>query len=358
MYWARLAVPRPLRKKAGKSEMMASLGTDSIAEARELAGPYVAGWQAWFKALERGDTSVTPQDYVKRAKIAAGVILNGLPSELDVVPSLTTTGILRRAQEAAKEVSEGTLRRFDAVIQVDSAQFAPETAAVCLQSGRAVMALHLDVPSIGMVEGTNEAHRLTARQKRQSSIYWPKVSDLYVYWRKPRIHLSLCPSTYGVTVRWLADDEKMPPRPSSVFGLDTLTGFGEFVDLPVSAFPATMHRNTRPRVLYLDHVLSRHGFRRRVQIEVLAADVVETEGRLTVVLKNRAQDLARPLPVIDITTPAAPVIPLRLPTYPPNATREQRHQIDREAILAASFRNTPILITDALQPEALRPVFY
>lgn len=174
---------------------------------------------------------------------------------------------------------------------------------------------------------------------------------------KPRVHLSLCPSTYGVTVRWLADDEKMPPRTPSVFGLDNLTGFGEFVDVPVAAFPATMHRNTRPRALYLDHVLSRRGFRRRLQIEVLVGEV-ETEGRLTIVLKNRAQDLARPLPVIDITPPVAPVIPLHLPTYPPNATREQRHQIDCEAILAAPLRNTPIHITDALQPEALSPVFY
>ncbi len=174
---------------------------------------------------------------------------------------------------------------------------------------------------------------------------------------KPRIYLSLCPSTYGVIVRWLADHEKMPPRPSSVFGLDTLTGFGEFVDVPASAFPATMHSNTRPRVLYLDHVLSRRGFRCRFQIEVLTGEV-ETECRLTVVLKNRAQDLARPLPVIDIAPPVAPAIPLRLPTYPFNATREQRHQIDCASILAAPLRNTPILITDAIQPEALRPVFY
>jgi hypothetical protein len=174
---------------------------------------------------------------------------------------------------------------------------------------------------------------------------------------KPRIHLSLCPSTYGVTVRWLADDEKVPPRPSSVFGLDALTGYGEFVDVPVSTFPATMAANVRPRALYLDHVLSRRGFRRRLQIEVLAGDV-ETQSRLTAVLKNRAQDLSRPLPVIDTTPPVAPVIPLRLATYPPKATREQRYQIDCEAILAAPLRNTPILITDALQPEALRPVFY
>lgn len=186
------------------------------------------------------------------------------------------------------------------------------------------------------------------------------VSTIYACRRggwKPRVHVSLCPSTYGVTVRWLEDDERMPARPRSVFGLDALTGFGEFADVSVSMFPASMHPNVRQRVLYLDHVLSRRGFRRRVQIEVLTSEV-ETHHRLTAVLKNRAQDLSRPLPAFGNTPAVAPIIPLASPMYLSDASRESRQQIHRESILTAPLRNTPILITDALQPEALQPVFF
>lgn len=116
MYWARLAVPRPLRKRAGRDELVASLGTDSPSVAAVLARPVLSGWQAWIDAVGRGDLSVPPEVYVQRAKIAAGIITTGVLPDAALTPGL----ILQRAQASAQERAAGTVRPVDAWEQTSS----------------------------------------------------------------------------------------------------------------------------------------------------------------------------------------------------------------------------------------------
>lgn len=108
----------------------------------------------------------------------------------------------------------------------------------------------------------------------------------------PRLYLSCCPKTCGLTVRWLATEEVMPEPYRSRFGLDMLVGSGEFVDIGVDVFPSGMRRTVQVRAVYLDHALARRNVKRAMppQIDVLPEDQNRPET-LTAVLKSPDHDL-------------------------------------------------------------------
>lgn len=110
-------------------------------------------------------------------------------------------------------------------------------------------------------------------------------------WR-PALHLSCCPTTFGLVVRWLTPDEPLPAPYRSRFGLDHLSGCGEFADIPITMFPTTMKRSVQVRAIYLDHAVSRRRARYASppQIDVLPDDP-RRPGSLTAVLKSADHDL-------------------------------------------------------------------
>ncbi|WP_312002768.1 hypothetical protein [Stenotrophomonas sepilia] len=108
----------------------------------------------------------------------------------------------------------------------------------------------------------------------------------------PSLHLSCCPTTLGLVVRWQRLNEPAPPPYSSRFGLDQLAGCGEFLDIPLSMFPNGMKRSVQVRAVYLDHAVSRRNVKRAKypQIDVLPDDECRP-GILTAVLKSADHDL-------------------------------------------------------------------
>jgi len=108
----------------------------------------------------------------------------------------------------------------------------------------------------------------------------------------PRLYLSCCPKTCGLTVRWLATEEVTPELYRSRFGLDMLVGSGELVDIRVDVFPSEMKRTVQVRAVYLDHALARRNVKRAMppQIDVLPEDQNRPET-LTAVLKSPDHDL-------------------------------------------------------------------
>ncbi len=108
----------------------------------------------------------------------------------------------------------------------------------------------------------------------------------------PTLHLSCCPVTLGLVVRWQHPDEPAPAPYPSRFGLNHLTGCGEFVDISVSMFPEAMRRSVRVRAIYLDHAVSRQNARaaKHKQIDILPDDPCRS-GLLTAVLKSADHDL-------------------------------------------------------------------
>lgn len=108
----------------------------------------------------------------------------------------------------------------------------------------------------------------------------------------PSLHLSCCPTTLGLIVRWQHPNEEPPAPYVSRFGLNCLAGCGEFVDVPVSLFPEAMKRSVRVRAIYLDHAVSRRNARaaRHRHIDVLPDEPCRP-GHLTAVLKSTDHDL-------------------------------------------------------------------
>ncbi|WP_423179302.1 hypothetical protein [Stenotrophomonas sp. CASM110] len=108
----------------------------------------------------------------------------------------------------------------------------------------------------------------------------------------PGLHLSCCPVTLGLVVRWQRPSEPPPPPYSSRFGLDRLAGCGEFMDVPVTMFPSGMKRSVQVRAVYLDHSVSRRSVKRakHPQIDILPDDPCRP-GVLTAVLKAADHDL-------------------------------------------------------------------
>lgn len=108
----------------------------------------------------------------------------------------------------------------------------------------------------------------------------------------PSIHLSCCPTTLGLVVRWEHPNEAPSPPYSSRFGLDYLAGYGEFVDVPASMFPTAMKRSVQVRAVYLDHAVSRRNVKRakHPQIDILPDDPCRP-GLLTAVMKSPDHDV-------------------------------------------------------------------
>lgn len=111
-YSARYVLPRSVQRIAGRHDLVQALGTSSLSDAVELAGPIIAGWKAWAVAVSKGDMRHEPEVYVRRAEVAHRLIRDGIDQWS---PEL----IVERAREVFAMHQEGKLRAIDVEAQLD-----------------------------------------------------------------------------------------------------------------------------------------------------------------------------------------------------------------------------------------------
>lgn len=111
-YSARYVLPRSVQRIAGRHDLVQALGTSSLSDAVELAGPIIAGWKAWAVAVGKGDMRHEPEVYVRRAEVAHRLIRDGIDQWS---PEL----IVERAREVFAMHQEGKLRAIDVEAQLD-----------------------------------------------------------------------------------------------------------------------------------------------------------------------------------------------------------------------------------------------
>ncbi|WP_423179309.1 tyrosine-type recombinase/integrase [Stenotrophomonas sp. CASM110] len=110
-YSARYVLPRSVQRIAGRHDLVQALGTSSLSDAVELAGPIIAGWKAWAVAVGKGDMRHEPEVYVRRAEVAHRLIRDGIDQWS---PEL----IVERAREVFAMQQAGAITANDVEAQV------------------------------------------------------------------------------------------------------------------------------------------------------------------------------------------------------------------------------------------------
>lgn len=110
-YSARYVLPRSVQRIAGRHDLVQALGTSSLSDAVELAGPIIAGWKAWAVAVGKGDMRHEPEVYVRRAEVAHRLIRDGIDQWS---PEL----IVERAREVFAMQQAGEITANDVEAQV------------------------------------------------------------------------------------------------------------------------------------------------------------------------------------------------------------------------------------------------
>lgn len=90
---------------------MQALGTNSLADAVELAAPIIAGWKAWAVAIDKGNAEHGPEVYIRRAELAHRMIHDGIDQWS---PEL----IVERARESYAMRQSGEVCAIDVEAQV------------------------------------------------------------------------------------------------------------------------------------------------------------------------------------------------------------------------------------------------
>ena len=112
-YSARYVLPRSVQRIVGKHDLVQALGTNSLADAVELAAPIIAGWKAWAVAIGKGNAEHGPEVYIRRAEVAQRLIRDGIDQWS---PEL----IVERARESYAMGQSGEVRAIDVYAQVSN----------------------------------------------------------------------------------------------------------------------------------------------------------------------------------------------------------------------------------------------